>query len=262
VAIVGGLLLGPIDLLAQRTLSYAWANLANSSAVWAIGAFGIGVWVRAGRWRPAGAGVVLLLVAVESYYLTATLGQNDDWSNLWTATTLPWLLFGILAGTLFGTAGAWLRGSNRWLRIAGLALPGAVLLGEAGLLAYRYGSPDRGGAWRPLPRWTGAISFPRVPRPSRHECVASTTSAGSDERLGTGMSATLSICTATTLALCPGFSARSSPSSSRASTASGSTSSLSQLASTPNSFGRHDKLIQLVHLIPFLEGNHNLVERV
>ena len=141
-AIVGGLLLGPIDLLAQRTLSYAWANLANSSAVWAIGAFGIGVWVRAGRWRPAVAGVVLLLVAVESYYLTATLAQNDDWSNLWTSTTLLWLLFGILAGTLFGTAGAWLRGSNRWLRIVGLALPSAVLLAEAGVLAYRYGNPD------------------------------------------------------------------------------------------------------------------------
>jgi predicted ATP-dependent Lon-type protease len=28
----------------------------------------------------------------------------------------------------------------------------------------------------------------------------------------------------------------------------------------PNSFGCRDKLIQLVRLIPFLEGNHNLVE--
>lgn len=41
-AIVGGLLLGLIDLLAQRTVPYPWASLANSSAVWAIGAFGIG----------------------------------------------------------------------------------------------------------------------------------------------------------------------------------------------------------------------------
>jgi hypothetical protein len=71
VAVVGGLLLGPIDLLAQRALPYPWANLANSSAVWAIGAFGIGAWVRTSRWRPAIAGAALLLVAVESYYLTA-----------------------------------------------------------------------------------------------------------------------------------------------------------------------------------------------
>jgi cobalamin synthase len=49
VAIVGGLLLGLIDLLAQRTVPYPWANLANSSAVWAIGAFVSGVrhgWLR------------------------------------------------------------------------------------------------------------------------------------------------------------------------------------------------------------------------
>jgi hypothetical protein len=142
VAVVGGLLLGSIDLLAQRTLPYPWANLANSSAVWAIGAFGIGAWVRAGRWRPAVAGAVLLLVAVESYYLTATLVQNDDLSNLWTATTLLWLLFGMLAGTVFSTAGAWSRGSNRWMRILGLALPGAVLLAEAGVLAHRSGNVD------------------------------------------------------------------------------------------------------------------------
>jgi hypothetical protein len=72
--------------------------------------------------------VVLLLVAVESYYLTATLVQHDDLSNLWAATTLRWLLFGTIAGLLFGTAGAWSRGSNRWQRIVGLALLGAALL--------------------------------------------------------------------------------------------------------------------------------------
>ncbi len=42
-AILGGLLLGPSDLLAQNTLLYPWANLANSAAVWALGAFIIGL---------------------------------------------------------------------------------------------------------------------------------------------------------------------------------------------------------------------------
>jgi hypothetical protein len=154
-AIVGGLLLGPIDLLAQRTLPYPWANLANSGAVWAIGAFGIGAWARTGRWRPAAAGAVLLLVAVESYYLAATLVQDDALSNLWTATTLLWLLFALLAGTVFGTAGAWSRGSNRWLRIVGLALPGAVLLAEAGVLAFRSGNGD--AAYRTDSLQTAAI---------------------------------------------------------------------------------------------------------
>jgi hypothetical protein len=122
VALAAGLLLGPVDLLAQRTPPYPWANLANSSAVWACGAFGIGAWVGGGRWRSAVAGVVLLPVAVETYYLAATLVQNDDLSNLWTSSTLLWLSFGVLAGAVFGTAGAGSRGQNRWLRIVGLAL--------------------------------------------------------------------------------------------------------------------------------------------
>jgi hypothetical protein len=142
VAVVGGLLLGSVDLLAQRTLPYPWANLANSSAVWAIGAFGIGTWVGAGRWQPAMGGVVLLLVAVETYNLAATLVQNDDLSNLWASSTLWWLLFGVVAGAVFGTAGAWSRGRNRWLQVVGSALPGAVLLAEAGILAYRSGNMD------------------------------------------------------------------------------------------------------------------------
>jgi Family of unknown function (DUF6518) len=142
VAIVGGLVLGPIDLLAQRTLPYPWANLANSSAVWAISAFGLGAWVGAGRWRPAIAGVVLLLVAVESYDLAATLVQHDILANLWTAATLWWLLFGVLAGTVFGTAGAWSRGAHRWRRVLGGALPGAVLLAEAGVLAFQSAHVD------------------------------------------------------------------------------------------------------------------------
>jgi Family of unknown function (DUF6518) len=141
-AVIGGLLLGSLDLLAQRTLPYPWANLANSSAVWALGAFGIGVWSRGRGWRPAAAGVLLLLVAVETYYFTATLVQNDDISNLWAPTSLVWLLFGVLAGAVFGTAGGWVRGGNRWLRIAGLALPGAVLLAEAGMLLHRPGHGD------------------------------------------------------------------------------------------------------------------------
>ena len=37
-----------------------------------------------------------------------------------------WLLFGMLAGTLFGTAGAWSRGSNFWLRIVSLVQTSAI----------------------------------------------------------------------------------------------------------------------------------------
>lgn len=173
VAVLGGIMLGSLDLFAQNVLPYPWANLANSSAVWALGAFAGGAWAagttgktgttgtagtaetadtasgsRSGergsrrRWLPALAGTALLLVAVEVYYLAATLVQNDDPSMLWSPTALLWLLFGVLAGTIFGTAGAWSRGPARWRRAVGVALPTAVLLAEAGILAYRSGVGD------------------------------------------------------------------------------------------------------------------------
>ncbi|WP_335991285.1 DUF6518 family protein [Glycomyces sp. MUSA5-2] len=137
VAAAGGVALGAVDLIAQRELPYPWANLANSSAVWAVGAFAVGAWVRAGRWRPAAAGVVLLVVAVEAYYLAATLIQHDDLANLWAPTSLVWMAFGVLAGTVFGTFGAWSRSDTRWRALAGLAALGAVFFAEAGMLLRR-----------------------------------------------------------------------------------------------------------------------------
>lgn len=142
VAIVAGAALGAVDLIAQRELPYPWANLANSSAVWAVGAFAIGAWVRAGRWQPAVAGVVLLVVAVEAYYLAATLIQNDNLANLWAPTSLVWMAFGVLTGAVFGTFGAWSRSVTSWRASAGLAALGAVLFAEAGVLLRRLSSME------------------------------------------------------------------------------------------------------------------------
>src|SRR5689334_19624343 len=105
-AVVCGVLLGVADLLLQRILPYPWANLANSPAVWALGAFGIGRWLGAGRWwRSALAGIVLLVVAVEAYYLAAVVVLDDAAGNLWSPTARIWLALGVLAGGLFGAAG-------------------------------------------------------------------------------------------------------------------------------------------------------------
>ncbi|WBB81600.1 DUF6518 family protein [Micromonospora sp. WMMD882] len=155
VAVVGGVLLGAVDLVAQRELPYPWANLANSSAVWAVGAFGIGVWVGDRGWRPVLAGTLLLLVAVESYYLTAALVQGDSMTNLVSPTAALWLVFGVLAGVVFGAAGGWSRGGNRWRRVLGAALPGAVLLAEAAVLVLRSG--NGGVAYRTDSLQTAAI---------------------------------------------------------------------------------------------------------
>ena len=146
-AATAGALLGPADLIAQRALPYPWANLANSSAVWALAAFAIGAWTarrRAGRgaW-PAATAVVLLLVAVETYYIAAVLFLDNSTSQLWALTTLFWLALAVVAGAAFGTAGGWSIEHAGTRRALGAALPTAVLLAEAGLLATR---PDNGDA--------------------------------------------------------------------------------------------------------------------
>ena len=64
VALVAGLLLGPLDLAGQVHSPYPYANLFNSPAVWAAAALVFGRW--ATNLVPAivGAVVVLALVAV------------------------------------------------------------------------------------------------------------------------------------------------------------------------------------------------------
>lgn len=133
VSILAGVLLGVADLLIQKSLPYPWANLANSSAVWAVLAFALGYWVRGPWWRSALAGMVLLVLAVPSYYVSATLIQNDDLANAWSVTSLLWMFFGVVAGALFGAAGSWARAPG-WRQLVGVALPGAVLFAEAMLL--------------------------------------------------------------------------------------------------------------------------------
>jgi hypothetical protein len=164
IAIIGGLLLGVADLAAQRVLPYPWANLANSSAVWAVGALGAGALAASGgvrdgdgarRSRSALAGLIVLLTAVESYYVAAALWLEDAWSNLWQPGTLVWLLFAAITGPVFGAAGGWSRSDDTRKRMIGTAVAGAVLFAEAGVLVYRSGSGD--AAYRTDSLQTAAI---------------------------------------------------------------------------------------------------------
>jgi hypothetical protein len=109
VAVVGGVALGALTLLVITTLPYPLADLGNSGAMWAGGAFAVGAWVCVAGWRAVAAGTVLLAVATESYYLAAMYRLNDDVQNLWTPATLLWLVLAVVVGSIFGTAGAWWR---------------------------------------------------------------------------------------------------------------------------------------------------------
>jgi hypothetical protein len=137
-AVAGGVALGAVDLLLQRVLPAPWANLANSSAIWALAAYGLGLWVRTPWWRAASAGAVLLVLAVPAYYLAAAIFLHDEVSILWDRVALLWMAFGVLAGLVFGF-GATLVWSSGWQQLVGVALPGAVLFAEALVAALRPG---------------------------------------------------------------------------------------------------------------------------
>lgn len=137
-AALAGLVIGPIDLALQRLLPYPWANLANSSAVWAVLAFAVGWWWGGRRWwQPAATAVFALLIAVETYYLAAVIVLGDDLATLYNATARLWLVLAVLAGVVFGTMGSWARRGNLWLAPIGTATGASVLLAEALLDLFR-----------------------------------------------------------------------------------------------------------------------------
>lgn len=148
-AIVAGVVLGAVDFAVIKLLPVPWGNLGNSSAVWAVAAFGLGRWLRAGPVRAAVAATLMLVVAVEAYYVTAMVWQNDSVTMLWAPSTVVWMLFGVLSGVLFGVAGDLSHHAGRWVRAFAVAMPGAVLLAEAAVGVRRAaglggGDPFRG----------------------------------------------------------------------------------------------------------------------
>ncbi|WP_255609777.1 DUF6518 family protein [Micromonospora sp. PLK6-60] len=127
---VAGFLLGFLDFVWIKWVPYPFAELGNSTATWAVAAFALGWWIRAGAVRAAVAASALLVVAVPSYYLAAALLQGDDLAVIGAPTALLWMAFGVLAGVVFGVAGTWARSAG-WRRVVGVALPAAVFVEEA-----------------------------------------------------------------------------------------------------------------------------------
>jgi Family of unknown function (DUF6518) len=173
-ALVGGFLLGVLDFVWIKFVPFPFAELGNSSAVWAVVAFAFGYWVRSG-WLRAGLGAAaLLVVAVPSYYLAAVVIQHDDWASIWAPSSWLWMCFGVVAGFVFGVAGVWGRASG-WRQAVGIALPGAVLFAEAITLVRRIGDPNYGTK----PLWPavidvllGVLVVTLLPRESRPRLIA------------------------------------------------------------------------------------------
>jgi hypothetical protein len=173
-AVVGGFLLGFLDFVWIKFMPYPFADLGNSSAVWAVAAFAFGYWARSGWVRAALGAATLLVIAVPSYYLAATLIQNDNLANIWLFTSIVWMLFGVLAGVVFGVAGVWARETG-WRQIICVAMPGAVFFTEAAMLARRIGNPDYGSdtVWNlVIDAVLGVLVIVLVARTTRQRAVA------------------------------------------------------------------------------------------
>lgn len=126
-----GVLLAVVDLELMLHASPAWANLANSSALWATAAFALAAVLRTDPVRGAVAGTVLLVVAVEAYYAYATVVEVGGLASAVSRHALMWMAFGVVAGAAFGVAGAWSRSRVWWQQVVGTALGAGILLGEA-----------------------------------------------------------------------------------------------------------------------------------
>ncbi|MEV0896748.1 DUF6518 family protein [Actinoplanes sp. NPDC049802] len=138
---VAGVLLGALDFVWIKYVPFPFGGLGNSIAVWAVAAF---LLTFLSRWTlPAGilGAIGCLVLAVPSYYLTATLIQSDALANMYNATALFWTASGVVAGAVFGAAGVLARTGGRF-RAAAVAIPGAVLFAEATMQLKRIGDPN------------------------------------------------------------------------------------------------------------------------
>jgi hypothetical protein len=129
IAPVAGFLLGFLDFVWIKFVPFPFGGLGNSIATWAVAAFLLTYYRPWSLLRAVLAAVIVLVVAVPSYYVAAALIQGDDWSNIWAVTSGLWMLLGVIAGAVFGAGGVLARRPGR-LRVPALGLPAAVLLAE------------------------------------------------------------------------------------------------------------------------------------
>ena len=141
VAPVGGVLLGVLDFLWIKYVPFPLGGLGNSPAIWAVAAFLLPFLMRATLPAGLASAVTLLVVAVPSYYVAATVVQQDALANTIASPSLLWMASGVVAGVVFGGAGVLARRPGRLAAVAA-ALPSAVLLAEAALQARRLGDPS------------------------------------------------------------------------------------------------------------------------
>jgi len=122
-ALLAGLLVGAVTNVLQGVLPDALQAISNSGSVWSAAAFAAGALARVPGRVAVLAGTATEVGAVVGYYAYAEL-VRDGMGDL--TYPLFWLALALVAGPIFGTAGAWWRTGTGWRRTAGPALLGGV----------------------------------------------------------------------------------------------------------------------------------------
>lgn len=135
-AVLVGVGIGLVTLQLQGLLPGSWSHLANSGAVWALGAFALGAVVASVR-VAALSGAAAMLLASCSYYAAAD--GLDALSS--SRGALIWSVAGLVAGPVFGGAGWVVRNcaDRRWLALAVVA---GVVIFEGVYLVWLVGVDD------------------------------------------------------------------------------------------------------------------------
>ncbi len=134
IAAGAGVLLGVGDLWWNLHSPGPAATVANSCAAWAIAPFLLGAFLtlvlRTGAAVAAAAGVLMLGVAVEAYYVAGVVWLGDDPSIVTSPVAHYWLVLAVV-GSALGAAGSWAAGRPAGLAILGTAAGASLLLGDA-----------------------------------------------------------------------------------------------------------------------------------
>ncbi|MDI3423844.1 DUF6518 family protein [Streptomyces luteolus] len=121
-----GLAGGALTSFGQSALTGGWHALVNSASPWVTVALLIGMGIP-GRWRTAaGVGVLSQLGLVVGYYATSELrGFAAGMSAV-----VIWVVAGVVAGPVYGAAGALLTDERRHIRSIAAGVTGSVWVME------------------------------------------------------------------------------------------------------------------------------------
>jgi hypothetical protein len=114
-ATLTGFALGIGDLWAKAHLAPGMSGAINSCAGWAGAAMVLGFVLRTHPAHAALGGMVMMLVAVEAYYVFGTGLLTPDPSAWDSLSAQYWAIIGVPTGLLFGVLGAWVQLGARWV---------------------------------------------------------------------------------------------------------------------------------------------------